>query len=268
MLWNTERRRIALSYGTAECILFGTGSRPLVLLPGLGDSLREGGNPALPVAFLYRHLGKTHRVAVISRAQPQKPGATTRDMAAELAEIMEKLGFARADVVGVSMGGMIAQHLAVDFPQLVGKLVLVVTCGRPNPVLEGALDVWCGLAQQGDYRGFLKENLRLIYTAGYCRKNGWMVPLVSALTKPRSFAPFFNAAHACRTHNAWEQLPRIAAPTLVLGGEADRCLGGEASRELAARILGARLRMYPGQGHGLYEEAPDFQQTVLAFLTE
>jgi pimeloyl-ACP methyl ester carboxylesterase len=86
------------------------------------------------------------------------------------------------------------------------------------------------------------------------------------LTKPKSYDRFFLQAQAVRTHDAWDRLPRITAPTLVMGGEQDNCLGPEASRELAARIPGAELKMYEQWGHGLYEEAEDFQETVLAFL--
>lgn len=266
MLWNTERRRVTVDGREAECILFGSGSRKLVLLPGLGDSLREGNTPALPMAFLYRRLAKQFRVAVICRARPQPEGATTRHMAAELAEILRQLGFDRAAVVGVSMGGMVAQHLAADFPELVEQLVLTVTCGRPNPVLEGSLDHWCAMARQGDHKALMLDNLRRIYTPAYCRKNGWTIPLVARLTRPRSYDQFFVDSAACRSHDAWDRLPEIRVPTLVLGGEEDLCLGAEASRELAARIPDAQLKMYPGLGHGLYEEAPDFQQTILDFL--
>ncbi len=268
MLWNTERRRVKVDSREAECILFGTGSRKLVLLPGLGDSLRDGNTPALPLAFLYRNLAKHFRVAVICRARPQLRGATTRHMAAELAVILRLIGFDKADVVGVSMGGMIAQHLAADAPDLVGKLVLAVTCGRPNAILTASLDDWCAMADRGDHKALMADNLRRIYTPSYCRKNGWMIPLVARLTKPHSYEQFFIDAEACSNHDAWEQALHIQVPTLILGGEKDLCLGGEASRELAARIPGARLKMYPDQGHGLYEEAPDFQQTILDFLLE
>ena len=73
-------------------------------------------------------------------------------------------------------------------------------------------------------------------------------------------------ADACRCHDAWESLPGITAPTLVIGGEEDKALGAEASRELAARIPGAQLKMYPQWGHGLYEEAKDFLPLVAEFL--
>ena len=86
------------------------------------------------------------------------------------------------------------------------------------------------------------------------------------LTKPKSYERFFIQADACLKHNAFDNLHQIQAPTLVIGGEKDNALGGGASREIAAQIPGAELRMYEQWGHGLYEEAGDFNQTVLNFL--
>lgn len=77
---------------------------------------------------------------------------------------------------------------------------------------------------------------------------------------------FYIRADACLKHNAFENLHRIQAPTLVMGGQQDNALGGDASRELAAQIPGARLWMYEQWGHGLYEEAGDFNRRVLDFL--
>ena len=93
-----------------------------------------------------------------------------------------------------------------------------------------------------------------------------MVPLTGALTKPKSYERFFAMAEACRIHDAWEALLKIKAPALVIGGEQDQSLGGEASRELADRIPGARLKLYPQWGHGLYEEAGDFLKVIREFL--
>ena len=112
----------------------------------------------------------------------------------------------------------------------------------------------------------MDSNLRRIYSDDYYRKNKWMVPVTGVLTKPKSYERFFIMAEACRTHDAWESLPAIAVPTLVIGGDQDRSLGGEASREMAARIPGAKLKMYPQWGHGLYEEAKDFLGVVTEFL--
>ena len=93
-----------------------------------------------------------------------------------------------------------------------------------------------------------------------------MAPVVGKLTKPKSYDCFFTQARACLHHNAYDDLNRIAAPALVIGGERDKALGGDASREIASAIPGAKLHMYPQWGHGLYEEAKDFNSLVLDFL--
>jgi pimeloyl-ACP methyl ester carboxylesterase len=187
-------------------------------------------------------------------------------MARDLKDAMEELSIPSAAVVGVSMGGMIAQYLAADYPEKVEKLVLVVTSARENPVLLESLEEWTACALRDDHRALMESNLRRIYSPDYYRKNKWMVPITGALTKPKSYDRFLILAEACRTHHAYDRLSGIAAPTLVIGGEQDQSLGGEASREIAGRIPGAQLKMYPQWGHGLYEEAKDFLQVVTDFL--
>jgi pimeloyl-ACP methyl ester carboxylesterase len=164
------------------------------------------------------------------------------------------------------MGGMIAQFLAIDYPEKVNKLVLAVTAPASNPILKESVEEWATLAQKGDHAALMDSNLRRIYSPEYYRKNRWMAGVMGRLTKPRSYRRFFIQAEACLTHNAADLLGRIQAKTLVIGGEKDMALGGDASRELAAGIPGAELLMYPQWGHGLYEEAGDFNRRVLDFL--
>ena len=181
---------------------------------------------------------------------------------------MEQLGIRKADIFGVSMGGMIAQHLAIGYPEKVGKLILTVTSARPNPILTESIKEWVSCAKRDDHTALMDSNVRRIYSEDYYRKNKWMVPIMGKLTKPKSYDRFFVQADACLTHNAYESLNQIQAPTLVIGGEKDLSLGGDASREIAAKIPGAKLRMYEQWGHGLYEEARDFNQLVKDFLIE
>ena len=249
-----------------DYIRFGSGARVLLMLPGLGDGLRTVAGTALPMALLYRKFSKQYTVYAFSRREPLAAGCTTRDMAADQTKAMDALGIDRADILGVSMGGMIAQWLAIDHPERVGKLILTVTCPEPNPILTESVQEWVDLAKRGDHAGFMDSNLRRIYSEGYYRRNKWLTPLVGALTKPKSYERFFRQADTCLTHDALAELPSIKAQTLVIGGEKDLALGAEASRILAQHIPGAELRMYPQWGHGLYEEAGDFNDVVLAFL--
>jgi len=250
----------------AEYIRFGTGNRNLIMLPGLGDGLRTMKGTALPMALYYRSLAKEYTVYMFSRKRALPEGCTTRDMARDVKNAMEELGIGKASLVGVSMGGMIAQHFAADYPEMVEKLVLVVTCARENPILLESLEEWVGCARRGDHTALMDSNLRRIYSEKYYRQNRWMIPLIGRLTKPKSYDRFLTLAHACRTHDAYDRLPEIRAATLVLGGEQDKSLGSEASREIASRIPGAELKLYPQWGHGLYEEAKDFLPTVVEFL--
>lgn len=266
MLYHAKNGTVSLGDGSMDYIRFGTGKRILILLPGLGDGLQTVKGTALPMALMYRIFCRDFTVYAFSRKQELPRGYTTRDMARDQAEAMDRLGIGRADILGVSMGGMIAQHLAVDFPEKVGKLILAVTCAGNNPILEGSVEEWMELARRGDHAAFMESNLRRIYSEDYYRKNRWMVPFLGLLTRPKSYERFFVQARACLTHDAREDLDRIRAETLVIGGEKDLALGGNASREIADRIPNASLVMYPQWGHGLYEEAADFNTAVLEFL--
>ena len=266
MLFHAKNGTLSLEKGTMDYIRFGSGGRVLIMLPGLGDSLRSVKGAAVPMAIMYREFARKFTVYSFSRIDPMPTGYTIRDMANDLAQAMTALGIRRADVFGVSMGGMIAQWLAIDHPERVDRLILAVTCPEPNPILLESLAEWVALAKAGDHGAFLKSNMRRIYSEGYCRKNLWMVPILGLLTKPKSYERFFIQAQACREHDALARLPGIRARTLVIGGEQDKALGGSASKTIAAAIPGAELKMYQQWGHGLYEEAKDFNGVLLEFL--
>ena len=266
MLYNAKNGTVKLDGTDMDYIRFGSGARNLVILPGLGDGLQTVKGTAIPMSVMYRIFARDYTVWAFSRKNVLPEGCTTRDMARDQAQAMEKLGIDRVDVFGVSMGGMIAQHLAIDFPEKVGKLVLTVTCPRPNPILEESIGEWVDCAKSGDHTALMESNVRRIYSEGYYRKNKWLVPVMGKLTKPKSYDRFLIQADACLRHDAYEHLPLIRTKTLVIGGEKDLALGGDVSREFAARIPGAQLRMYDQWGHGVYEEAKDFNRTVMDFL--
>ena len=249
-----------------EYIRFGRGNRTLIMLPGLGDGMRTVGGTALPMAVMYRIFAKDITVYMFSRREGLPVGYTTRDMAHDLKDAMDALGIEQADILGVSMGGMIAQWLAIDYPDRVGKLILTVTAARPNGVLEESIHQWMEQARAGDHAGLMDSNLKRIYSEKYYRQNKWMVPLLGVLTKPKSYERFLILAEACLNHDAYAELLKIKAPTFVIGGGKDLAIGPDAAGELAETIPNAVLKIYPQWGHGLYEEATDFNDIVLAFL--
>jgi len=266
MLYNTKEGKINTENASFDYIQFGTGKKTLIMIQGLNTNGIKGAGMSL--AYMYRMFAKEYTVYAFSRKTILPQSYTTRDMARDQKEAMEILKISSADVMGVSMGGMIAQHLAADYPEKVKRLVLVVTAARSNPILEEAVQEWIDCVEKDDHTALMDSNLRRIYSNAYYRRNRWMIPIIGRLTKPETYDRFLVQAQACLEHDAWKQLTRIQAPTLVIGGEQDQSLGGDASREIAGQIPGAQLCMYQEYGHGLYEEAKDFNARVLEFLIE
>ena len=131
--------------------------------------------------------------------------------------------------------------------------------------MRHTLESWITLARKGDYRAIMEDNALRSYSSKTVARQKAVATLVSALTKPRDFSRFLTQAESCLTHDAWEELPRIFCPTLIIGGTEDRIVTAEGSRELAGQIGGAELFLYEGLSHALYEEAGDFLDRVRDF---
>jgi len=256
---------LTLTSGEMDYIRFGSGEKVMVMLPGVGDGLKTVKGMAIPFAMMYRPLAKDFTVYVFSRRRKLPEHMTTREMAADLDEAMEALGLGKSAVVGVSQGGMIAQWLAIDHPEKVARLVLVVTTSRPNDTIEDVVARWAGMAKRGDYRGIMLDTAERSYSEKRLKAARIQYKALGSFGKPKSFARFLTQAESCVTHDAYGQLPGISCPTLVIGGTDDRIVAGRASEEIAALIAGSELFLYDGLGHGLYEEAPDFLARVADF---
>ena len=246
-------------------VRFGSGAETLVLIPGVGDGLKTVKGMAVPMALMYPSLWKRFTVFMFSRSEPLPEHFSTREMAAELSQAMDRLGIGAATVAGASQGGMIAQYLAVDHPEKVKKLILTVTAGRPNDTMRRVLSAWIQMARRGDYKGIMTDNAERSYSEKRLRRMRPVYGLLGRVGKPKDFRRFITQAEACLAHDAWEELPRIACPVLVIGGAEDKIVTARASRELAERIPEAQLVIYSGLSHALYEEAPDFWKRVREF---
>ena len=256
---------LKLDTGEMDYISFGYGKRILVMLPGVGDGLKTVKGMALPFALLYRKLAKDFTVYVFSRRRELPKHMTTREMADDLNQAMDLLSISDAAVNGVSQGGMIAQWLAVDHPDKVGKLVLTVTLSRQNETVRDVIARWTDMANCGDYKSIMLDTAERSYSEKRLKTARIEYSLLGGFGKLKSFQRFLTQAESCVTHDAYEALERISCPTLVIGGTDDRIVTGQASVEIAERIPGSTLYLYEGLGHGLYEEASDYLQRLADF---
>lgn len=251
-----------------DYLSFGRGSKYLIMIPGLGDGLKTVKGYALPFSVMYKRFTAEYTVFSFSRKNTLAEGYSTRDMAADIAKAMELLNIPKADVIGISQGGMISQYLAIDFPDKVNKLVLTVTCSKPNYSVNSTVGSWIKMAESGDCKSIYADMIEKIYSEKYQKRNRLFLPVMNMFGKPKNFNRFIIMAKACITHNSYDELEKIKCPTLIIGGKCDKVLTGKASEEIAEKISGSEIYMYDGLGHSAYEEAADFNDRVLDFLNK
>lgn len=246
-----------------EYVVFGKGAKTMVILPGLSAALSSVEKAKLGLQFSYRMFSKEFTVYVLSR---KKGGTSIADMAQDTAKTLQMLGLKDIYLLGVSQGGMLSQHIAAAYPNLVRRLVLAVTCRKSNDIVKQAADAWIAMAEQNDYLAILTSSAQKSYTAEYFKKYKPFLPLIAVLSKPKTFTHFINDANACRFHDASDC--QITCPTLVLGGGKDAVVGFQAASELAACIPHSQLHIYEMLSHSAFEQAPDFNQRVFSFFMQ
>lgn len=243
---------------------------PLLLVMGLGASLETW--VAQQDAFAARHrvILFDNRGAGASESPP--PPWSVPDMADDAVGVLDALGIARAHVLGVSMGGMIAQEMAIRFPERVDRLIVAVSFARPDPLRRAFLLFrrWArfqgaDLVQEGVANlpwlvspAVLNDPDRLEQVLGLVSG----MPLMSA-------DAYAHQVDAILEHDTLSRLGQVRAPTLVLAASEDVLTPVFLSREIAAAIPDARLTILPRGNHAVQIEDPEaFNAAVLEFLAD
>ena len=263
MMYHAKESKINVQNMQLDCITFGNGTKPLVMIQGLNTRGIKGA--ALSFAYMYRIFAKDYKVYLFDRRPVVQEGITVKEMASDIATAMDALGITNADVFGVSQGGMIAQYLAMDRPDLVRKLVLAVTLSQNNSTVKQVIGNWIEMTERGAMKELVTDMAEKMYSDAYVKRYRPFLPLLTLLQKPKDVERFVILAKSCLTCNAYESLDKIKCPVLVLGGRQDKVVTGMASEEIAKK-LGCEIHMYDGLGHAAYEEAKDFNQRVYDFL--
>ncbi len=246
-------------------VSFGSGGKNLVVLPGLSDGLATVRGKAWILSLPYRKYLRDYTVFLFSRKNEMPEGYTIREMADDQVLAMKKLGINRAYLLGVSQGGMIAQYIAIDHPEMVIRLILAVTAPSTNDTVKEAVSGWIRMAEQGDHAALMGDTAERMYSEPYLRKYRKWIPLLAGLTKPPDYVRFRRNADAILNFDARSELQGIRCPTLIIAGSDDRTVGKNAALELNRAVADSELYVYDGLGHGLFEEAKDFYERVFHF---
>ena len=208
------------------------------------------------------------------RSDKPNPPYTMEMMSGDIAGLLNTIGIESAHVFGISMGGGIAQYLALNYPQKIKSLILGGTsCGGshsilPNPeAMAWLFDMELRQKQTPEERA--KEMLPFMYSVEFIKNNLGLLQQMGAISMQYA-APIqgvMGQAAALKNVNTYERLPEVKAPTLVLAGNADRLCPVENSRILASRIPNCELVILKNAGHGFNIEAEEeTNRIILDFL--
>jgi len=242
--------------------------QPLLCIHGLGCDRRAWGLQSEPFSQQFQAIFFDNRDVGRSSLAPHD--YTTAEMAADVLALADHLELDGFHLLGISLGGMVAQHVALTAPERVRTLTLAVTHG--------------GVQRGGRIRGHLLGSyarhlppedrvdnlLYLCYTEAFF-ENEAMYEFVrtTLLDDPHPQAPeaFARQARAGALHDVRDRLHELTMPVHVIGAERDLMVPVWKSRELASLIPGAKLTVIDGQGHGVMWEAPErFNRAVTEFL--
>lgn len=245
---------------------------PLLLLAGQGQDHRQW--DLVRDAYAARHRVIVYDYRGLGRSDaPSEPPYTTRGQAEDAVAVLDHLGIERAHVFGVSMGGRVAQWLGIDHGARLGALVLGCTTpgdrhGIPRTaevqqVLERTL-----ASDEPPEGAAVLALLSLMFSPGWVNAN---IEVVQAMAAQRAdpVPEFVRRWHfqASQAHDAWELLPTITAPTLVLHGSDDQVSPSANARLLAGRVPGAELQLVEGGRHGFFLEfGEETARLALGFL--
>ncbi|MGT2925064.1 alpha/beta fold hydrolase [Streptococcus caviae] len=262
-MYKARNKRLTFNGSKIDYLTFGNGNKPLVLILGLSTQRLKG--KAFSMSYIYRIFAKAYKVYMFDRRDQAETGYSIADMADELAQAMKYLNLEKADIIGLSQGGMIAQLLAIRYPELVHKLVLGITLSKVNDTALSTIGNWIKLAKTKDKEQLILDAVNKVFSESWLRRYRWLIFLLSKLMKPKELDRFVILADSILHFDAGDKLKEIACPVFVIGGGKDKVVGAQSSADLA-QALNCACHIYPNLGHSAYVEAKDFNQRILTFL--
>ncbi len=246
---------------------FGRGKRNLVILPGL--SIQSVMGAADTIASAYRSLEDTFTIYVFDRRKELPPVYSIRDMARDTALAFRALGLDHVCLFGASQGGMIALVLAIEYPELVGRMVLGSTSAHVQEHQYRMIEEWINLARNKDRVGLYLSFGRAIYPPNVFSQYREALTAAAESVTDTDLERFIILARGIKGFDVVEDLPKIRCPVLAVGVYEDSVLDSDATMEIAEQLdflEDFRLYMYIGFGHAAFDTAPDYRERILRFF--
>lgn len=254
---------------TMNYFKFGNGDKTLVIIPGL--SVQSVMGSAQLVAQAYASMTDEFTIYLFDRRSDMPKTYLIKDMAQDTAEAIASLGLGKVYLFGTSQGGMIAMQIAIDHPEQVSMLVLGSTSAKIGQNESRGIERWIKLAREGKAEELYLEFGEAVYPKAVYEQSKEIFIQMAKTVTAQDLERFVILAEGINGFDIEPDLRRITCPTLVLGSNDDRVLGGEASKRIFGLIgdqEGSEIYMYDGYGHAAYDTAPDYRERMLKFLSK
>ena len=246
---------------------FGEGRKVMVILPGL--SVQSVMGSAAAIKAQYKIFEKEYTVYVLDRRDNLPDTYTMEDMARDTACALRKLGLHDTYIFGASQGGMLAMLIAIEYPELVKKLVLGSTAPSVSDECLKDFEEWTILAKKGDAEGLYMNFCESIYPPEMFEKYKGVFLEFAKMTTGDDLARFAILADATKGFDISDRLEKISCPTLVLGVKGDKVVGEDGSKIIAEKISNSKAYFYDKKyGHSAFDTAPDYTERVYNFFEE
>ena len=246
--------------------VFGNSKKAFVILPGI--SLKSVTKSADAVAEAYKQFSDEYSIYIFDPVRKPHEGYTIKKMADDTALVMKSLGIKDAVIFGASQGGMATLQIAVDYPELAGKIIVGSSMARENEKSAEFLGKMSALAKQGKTDELTEYFADMVYSENTLGLYRDVIISGSRDFSKEELERFTVMADACKGFNVYDELEKIKCPVLVLGSEGDKVLSPQASEEIAEK-LGCEIYMYDeSYGHCVFDEAADYKDRIMKFITE
>ncbi len=242
-----------------DCIVFGSGKRAYMMLPGITTAPLTGSADAIEAS--YKALTDDYTIYLIDRPKNLKYGVTAEDMANAAIECAEKLSLKDIYLSGASQGGMMAQYIAATRPELIKCVVFVSSPLKHTPLGDKVLGGWAESALKKDKAALAKSFAQSVYGDFSEDTRNMILTTISDAFLPQ----IASQGHACTVFDISDKIKNIKCPALVIGTKNDMVFGYDGIAELA-KVLNCEMLTYEKYDHALYDQTEDFKAKLKEFF--
>ena len=259
--------KLSINGFSMEYLKFGHGRNTLVIIPGI--SVQSAILYPLFIAKQYKLFWDDFTVYIFDRRTEVPPVYSVSDMAYDTVQAIKYLGLENISIFGASQGGMIAMEIALQYPELVKKLVLCSTAMRIDEQRFSVIDKWIKYAQNNDTKSLFLSFGEKIYPKDTFEKFREALCGIAKTVSDEELKRFIIIANGAKDLDITDRVSSIKCPVMLVSDSDDKVFGTEPSMEMAEIFKlnnGFEMEIYSGFGHAVYDMSNDFKEKMYYFL--